>query len=55
MIKTKNYEIKSMYRNLINNYKNRVGEYTEFNTEITEKMLKTLENRLLELSIGDML
>ena len=55
MKKTANYEVKSLYTNLINDFKPRIGQYTNYNTEITEEMIEVLENRLLQLTIGDLI
>tara|TARA_R100000808_G_C2071413_1_gene98780 strand:- start:312 stop:479 length:168 start_codon:yes stop_codon:yes gene_type:complete len=55
MRKTANYEVKSMYVSLIRDLKPRIGEYTKYNTEITEEMIEVLENRLLELKVGELI
>jgi hypothetical protein len=55
MRRTINYEVKSMYRTLIDRFKPRVGEITKYNTEITEEMIEVLENRLLQLTLGDLI
>ena len=54
MIKTANYEVKNMYHTLIANFKPRVGQYTKYNTEITDEMIEVLENRLLQITLGDL-
>ena len=54
MRKTANYEVKNMYHNLIENFKPRVGQYTKYNTEITDEMIEVLENRLLQITLGDL-
>ena len=55
MRKTANYEVKSMYTTLIDNFKPRVGELTKYNTEITDDMIEVLENRLLQITLGDLI
>ena len=54
MRRTANYEVKSMYTTLIDRFKPRVGEFTDYNTEITEEMIEVLENRLLQITLGDL-
>ena len=50
-----NYEVKSMYHTLIDNFKPRIGENTQYNTEITKEMIEVLENRLLQITLGDLI
>lgn len=54
MKKTANYEVKLMYSTLIDRFKPRVGQYTRYNTQITEEMIEVLENRLLAITLGDL-
>ena len=55
MRRNANYEVKSMYASLIRDLKPRIGKYTKYNTEITEEMIEVLENRLLELKVGELI
>ena len=54
MRRTANYEVKNMYHTLIADFKPKVGEYTKYNTLITEELIEVLENRLLQITLGDL-
>ena len=49
MIRNQNFEAISLYTTLLKKFKNRIGKFTKHNTEITQDMIKVLENRLKEL------
>tara|TARA_R100001530_G_scaffold36971_3_gene28677 strand:+ start:238 stop:405 length:168 start_codon:yes stop_codon:yes gene_type:complete len=55
MRRTANYEVKSMYTELLDDFKPRIGEFTDYNTEITKEMIEVLENRLLQVTLGDLI
>jgi len=50
-MKEKNYTVIETYISLIEHYKQNIGGITDYNVEITQKMIDILESRLIQLKV----